>query len=194
MIIDSTSGMVLDLGAAQLQDGFYLCSGVLYPVASCSSVDITIPSYVVPGQWTYSNSSFAKLKIATTADQRNQALRGIDADVDSIYGQVMGNRASEYALAEADANSYKLAGYAGTVPASVADWATVKAKSNQWAAGDILATAAAWRSAQLSIRSNRLARKEDVRNAAGTDDLATALASWAGFVSNLKQTLGISNG
>lgn len=119
------------------------------------------------------------------------AIRQIDADVDAIYGAVIGNRQAEYDLAESDANAYKSAGYSGAVPASVQAWATAKKQTAKWAADDILATSANWRAAQADIRANRLVRKEDVRNAGNPAGVATALSTWSAYVAQARSALGI---
>lgn len=119
---------------------------------------------------------------------RTALLKQIDADTDAIYLAVQGYRGPEYMLAETDATAYKDAGYTGTVPSSVQSWATAKSQTAQWAADDILATAAAWRTAQASIRAQRLARKEQARTAA---DLAPVATGWAGFVAAIRAALGV---
>ena len=57
---------------------------------------------------------------------------------------------------------------------------------------DILATAAAWRAAQTSIRVNRLARKEAARKAADGAALAAVTAAWQAFVVAIKAELGVT--
>jgi len=119
------------------------------------------------------------------------ALLKIDADTDAIYGAVLGNRAQEYTLAEADATAYKAAGYAGTVPASVQCWATAKGWTAVQATDDILAAALTWRNAQAAIREQRLASKEAVRAATNSAGVTTALTTWDGFVAVIRGQLGI---
>ncbi len=115
----------------------------------------------------------------------------IDADADAIYGAVLGNRAQEYTLAESEALAYQAAGYAGAAPASVQAWADAKAATAQWAADDILATAAAWRGAQAAIRANRLLRKEQARTSADSEAVAQVAAQWAGFIAAVRAQLGL---
>lgn len=124
-------------------------------------------------------------------EQQAAAIRKIDADVDAIYGAIIGNRQAEYDLAESDASAYKTAGYSGMVPASVQSWATAKKQTAKWAADDILATSANWRAAQADIRANRLVRKEDVRNAADPADVAAVLDTWSAYVKKTRESLGI---
>lgn len=127
----------------------------------------------------------------TLADLVANAIRQIDADVDAIYGAVIGNRQSEYDAAERDAQAYKAAGYAGAVPSCVQSWATAKKWAAKQAADDILATSAAWRAAQADIRANRLARKEDVRAAANPAAVDDVLATWAAYVKATRASLGL---
>ena len=120
------------------------------------------------------------------------ALLKIDADVDAIYAAALGQRQSEYALAESEAAAYKAAGYPATpVPSSVQSWATAKVQTATWAANDILTTASGWRGAQASIRAGRLARKEGARAATSPAALDTVMASWAGFVTAMRGALGL---
>ena len=115
-------------------------------------------------------------------------IRQIDADTDAIYRAVQGDRAMEYVLAESDAKAYKSAGYTGTVPDSVASWASAKGETATWATDDILTTARGWRQAQSAIRATRLTCKEQARTAT---DLAPVVAQWAGFVVAIKTALGV---
>lgn len=124
-------------------------------------------------------------------ENRESAIAKIDADTDAIYGAVLGNREQEYTLAETDATAYKDAGYAGAVPDSVQSWATAKGWTATQAADDILATAAAWRSAQASIRAQRLASKEAVRAAVDAAGVSTAMGAWAVFAVTTRGQLGI---
>ena len=116
-------------------------------------------------------------------------LKKIDADVDAIYASAIGNRATEYSEAEAQATAFKTAGYTGTVPAYVASWLSNNTKAlttATQAADDIMAQANAWRGAAASIRSNRLLAKKNLAN-----DVATAMAQWQGFVAAIRSSLGI---
>jgi len=125
------------------------------------------------------------------AQSKSQMLLQIDAEVDSIYAAVMGNRASEYTLAESDAIDYKGNSYAGTVPASVQAWASAKGQTARWAADDILATATQWRAAQATIRTARLGYKEAVRASATLEALETVRTGWIGFVRTARAQLGL---
>ena len=133
----------------------------------------------------------ASTTAAILAQQKAQAVSRIDSDADEIYNAVIGNRATEYAQAEADALAYRAAGDSGAVPSSVASWATAKGWTATQATDNILATATAWRTAQAAIRAARLLRKEQVRSAGAGSGIDTAMASWAGFVAAIKGQLGI---
>jgi len=149
-----------------------------------------------PAGYSFSFDAVGKLTIAPPpaaplVDQQTAAIKRIDADVDAIYRDVVGNRQTEYDLAESDAQAYKAAGYTGTALESVQSWADAKKKTAQWAADDILMTATLWRRAQAAIRSNRLMRKEEVRNASKPAGVDTALATWAEYVVQTRTELGI---
>ena len=133
----------------------------------------------------------AEVIAASLVTERNTLVAKIDADVDLIYAAVMGNRVSEYALAEDEALAYQAAGYPITVPASVQGWAAAKVQTAAWAADSIIATAAAWRAAQGSIRGERLLRKEQAKNAIDVVALETVKTQWSGFVTAVRGQLGL---
>jgi hypothetical protein len=116
----------------------------------------------------------------------------IDSQTDAIYGAVLGNRGTEYELAEQEATAYKAAGYPTTAPTSVVSWATAKQWTNQQAADDIIATATAWRSAMAAIRSKRLLCKQ-LATSSVASVRADASVEWAEFVTAIKQQLGIAS-
>jgi len=116
-----------------------------------------------------------------------QALRQIDAEADAIVRDVIGDRGEEYRQAETDALAYQAAGFEGPVPGTVAVWAAASGMTPQAAAQDVLAQAAAWRTALLAIRQARLTAKAGVR--AGT--VAESLATWATFVAAIRLQLGV---
>jgi hypothetical protein len=113
-------------------------------------------------------------------------IKKVDADVDAIYSQAVGNRSLEYTTAEAQAQAYKDAGYTGTVPAFVASWVTASGLTATAAADNILAQAVAWRGAVSAIRAQRLMAKTNI-----TNDVPTAMAQWDGFVAVIRGQLGL---
>lgn len=119
------------------------------------------------------------------------AISKIDADTDALYGAVLGHRTEEYTSAANDAAAYKAADYGGKVPPGVHSWAVAKGWTAQQAADDILVTALAWVTAQNAIRATRLLRKEQVRQAANTQDVADTMAAWLGFLAYIKKLLGV---
>ena len=125
-------------------------------------------------------------------DEIAALIRQIDADADAIYNAALGNRATEYAEAESQAQGFKDAGYAGAAPAYVQAWADATGNTAQWAADSILATATAWLSAQTTIRANRLAHKEAARRAADFDALDLVKAGWTTAVQAIRAQLGIT--
>lgn len=167
---------------------------------------VTVPDDVRNG-WLHSNGVFTAPPLPPVPTQaeldaiaateaarvltvsRASLIRQIDIDTDAIYRAVQGDRAMEYVLAESDAKAYKAAGYTGTVPDSVASWASAKTKSATWAADDILATATGWRQAQASIRATRLACKEQARVG---NNMTPIVAQWSGFVAAIKTALGVA--
>jgi hypothetical protein len=125
------------------------------------------------------------------ASQRLATLTRIDNDVDQVYGKVMGNRASEYALAEQEALAYQNADYSGEVPLSVSVWAQATGRTDRWAANDIIGTANVWRQAQIQIRAKRLKAKELVRVAADKESVNQAYADWMVALGEIRTALGL---
>lgn len=140
-------------------------------------------------------ATHAENDMAIAADvqaKRLAALRKIDTETDDLYGAVLGNRTEEYTSAANDAQAYRAAGYAGTVPPGVQSWANAKSWTASQAADDILITAGAWVNAQNAIRAARLLRKEQVRSATNIAGVADALAAWHGFLAYIRTMLGIA--
>jgi hypothetical protein len=170
------------------------CENAVIPKAAISGwqiVETELPEDFAQGGYEWSGGALARKSAPPpTQAEKDALIKEIDADVDGIYAAVIGNRQSEYALAESDASAYKAAGYTGAVPQSVQAWATASKQTAQWAADDILATAVQWRGAQSTIRENRLQRKEDVRNAETAAQMAEARAAWSSFVAAIRAQLG----
>lgn len=118
--------------------------------------------------------------VAQSLTQRKLHLvQRIDSDVDMLIQRVMGNRASEYELAEKEALQFKAAGYAGDVPASVQSDADANGQTPRWSTERILATASAWRTAQATLRARRLMAKAQAKQAASHDAVDVVEAAWA---------------
>jgi hypothetical protein len=101
----------------------------------------------------------------------------VDASADAAYIAIGGpspGRLAEYKQAKADADAFKAAGYAGTVPDTIACWSEAKAWTNQQACDDILTTAASWEMALAAIRRQRLIGKANVNAAADATTANTA--------------------
>ena len=118
-------------------------------------------------------------------------VKKIDADVDAIYADAIGNRATEYELAEKEALTYQAASYSGPAPASVSAWSEAKKESAKWAADDIISTSSNWRFAQSSIRLHRLITKEAAKNADDMATLSVIQADWNEFVAVSRSYLGL---
>lgn len=158
---------------------------------------VTLPADWSGGHYSYADGVWTRTaageaaRAAALATGRAATVKQIDEDTDALYAAVIGNRAAEYTVAETEATAYAGAGYTGTVPASVASWATAKGWTAQQAADDINATAAAWRTAQAAIRAARLLHKEQARTAASLADLSNVRAQWVGFVAAIRGQLGL---
>lgn len=141
------------------------------------------------GSYTATARTAADLAARLVTEKNNFILQ-IDTDTDNLIRSVIGERGSEYELAESHATAYKTAGYPATpVPSSVSAWATAKGWTNTQAADSIIAAATGWRTAQASLRANRLARKENARGTVDAVALDAVKAQWAGFLVVLRGQL-----
>ncbi|WP_394780590.1 hypothetical protein [Undibacterium sp.] len=128
---------------------------------------------------------------ASRLDPADALIKQVDADVDQVFQEVIGNRTTEYNTAYSDALAYQTAGFTGTVPQSVQDWADIMQQTAQWAALNVLGTANAWNGAQAAMRKNRLATKQAARTAAGIEDVELAKLAWDTFLVATRKAFGI---
>lgn len=193
LLVNSPSGLqeVIEIDWT----GVYLDSGT---VVWDERVDGSLPDNTIVGAMvkqgnllTVDSTMQAAYNAAILIGNKSVFIQSIDNDCDSIINAVIGRRETEYITAEAQARAYVAAGYTGTVPDYVQNWATVKKQTAQWAADDIVNTSNMWRSSQETARFNRLQHKEDARNAATQTDLDAVITSWNTFVSTLKSNLGL---
>jgi hypothetical protein len=193
--VDSATSFPTEISDDMLVDAGFLPVVQTYPSFNpvTHKAEELAPA-LVGGQWVQ-NWKVTALDPATAAanlsDAKTALLRKIDADVDAIYSDVIGQRGMEYADAEQAALAYQAAGYEGAVPDDVQCWAAVKNWTAKQAADDILVQAAAWRGAKSAMRAQRLARKEDVRNATTAGQVDAARSAWSGFVSIIRGQLGV---
>lgn len=117
-----------------------------------------------------------------------RALLHVDQDTDAIYRDAIGFRAPEYEATEREAIAFQAARFEGEPPPTIASWMQASGMNAQDATLDILAQAAAWRSAVLHIRTHRLQAKASVR----TGEVDEALARWASFVMQIRADLGLT--
>ena len=104
----------------------------------------------------------------------------IDGTAQSVYngiGSASPGMLAEYQQANTDAQAYKAAGYPGTLPDTIACWATASGMTDQAATDNIIATAAAWIACLNAIRSTRLLGKASVNLATTVEDAQAAADS-----------------
>jgi hypothetical protein len=125
----------------------------------------------------YNGFDFKSLPIGAA---RLIAAQQIDEAADNARVAAVGNsqRVLEYQLAEQEAEAFQAEKFAGEVPASVQAWVDAAGLSPQKAAEDILAEAAAWKTALYAIRAARLVGKQAALKAASHDE-AEAVADTA---------------
>lgn len=117
----------------------------------------------------------------TLADLKRQSATRIDDSAAAIYARV-GRFMPEYEAREAQAVAYRDAGYTGTVPPRVAEFATPAGLDATTATNLILSQAAALRTALEQLSGQRM-RKYEVINA---PDVATAQAVEADVLARIK--------
>lgn len=164
-------------------------SDAVYPkhvITNWQIVEATLPADYAHGKYIFSAGVFTFKSIPVAAEARAASILQIDADTDSLIRSVIGERSSEYELAEKEAFAFKVAGYPVTVPSSVSAWAAAKGWTAKAAADSIIATATNWRSAQSTLRAERLLRKEQARTAVDAAALDLVAAQWAAFLTTLK--------
>jgi hypothetical protein len=124
----------------------------------------------------------AKLKLSN--------ISRIDAEADAIIRDCIGERATQYQRAEAQARSH-VANQSGPVPNMIAALMPIKNQTALQVAREIIAQADAWVIADNAIYSNRISAKEIVRNA--SDDVAanSGLTAWTQFRNAIRSQLGV---
>ena len=133
---------------------------------------------------------------APIADLAEVAIAKTYPDVDAIYQQAIGMRATEYARAEEAARAYLAA---DPKPAVVSGYITGHAENNptgqvqtcEWAAQQIIERADAFRWAELQMRNVRFARQADMRAATTIAELEAAVQAWEDFLTWLREMLGL---
>jgi len=176
------------------------------PILNSPQPTVTSIQYVVGttpvldglGNWVqgWQIMSYSAEQIAAQLEEKRKAsLTQINNDDNRIYADVIGNKTTEYLDAAVEAKAYKTAGYPAGVDNDyglVKSWATAKQWTMQQAADDILTQEAAWKGAAKLIRQYRLQAKEDVKRATALAEIATAMAIWNGFVSSIRNQLGVA--
>lgn len=151
-------------------------------------VEAEVPADYAPGKYVF-DGGFALIPPSAEflAAAKAAFIKQVDQDADAIIKSVMGERSTEYLLAEQEATAFKAGGYSGTAPGSVSSEATAKGVTAQVACDTILATASGWRAAQAALRAQRLLAKASAQ----TGQLDTVKASWSAFTAALKAQLGV---
>lgn len=129
----------------------------------------------------------------TFAEVKLDLCTQVDASADAAYIAIGGpspGRLAEYKQAKADADAFKAAGYAGTVPDTIACWSQAKAWTDQQACDDILATAASWEMALAVIRRQRLIGKANVNAAADATTAQTVADAAMAIIQSIPEGAG----
>lgn len=172
----------------------------IYPLINDDDFDLQDNSDgegIFISRWSYtepipSKEQLEAVDLHPIAEVRSELMLKIDADIDEIYKQVVGNRLSEYQQAAAEAQAFKDVNYIGLAGSCVTAWATIKMNTPKWAADEILTAAATLRSAQSQMRFARLNHKENARKANNKAQIESVNTSWEATLSAIKAALGIA--
>lgn len=197
------SKLVLQLDA----DGYFLHTTIadmspLEPgvyLMPAHALDRQTPPPTVPGKrarWTGSSFVYEDINSQPSlpfAQDQALLIATIDADVDKLYSDVIGNRASEYLEAERQALEYQAAGFTGPVPEYVLGYAETTGILTEAAALSILGQAQQWRLAQQQIRRARLGFKHQARTAGSSEQLQLIREQWMAAIMTMRTAL-VANG
>lgn len=161
--------------------------------------DVVEPIYdsntQVLGEWYETDTQILRVVIDKTPEvlaselelRKVQLVAKYESDTDNLINTVVGNRAQEYQLAEEEAIAFKAAGYPDTdVPVSISSDAFANGRTNTEACDLILLMADNWRTAQMSLRSNRLLSKAQTKAAVDMASLDTIVQAWDAFLEYLR--------
>lgn len=120
-------------------------------------------------------------------------------DVDAIIYEKIGERQSEYDLAEHAAWEYKEAGFPDDPATPVSPYitgyaisnATGQVQTNRWSAEQILAQATQLRAAQLLLRNTRFNAQKAMRASTAKADLTDAVTQWHAFINGTRVAVGL---
>ena len=158
-------------------------------------VDVTTVEPAPGVGWSYDGQDFTAKALpptVTLTELKAGFCVAIDAAADAAYIAIGGpspGRLAEYRQANDDAIAFKAANYSGDVPPTIGCWMQATGWTAQQACDDVLATAAAWNTALVFIRSARLLGKSSVNAAptaaAAKDAADTATANIHGVLTGL---------
>ena len=126
------------------------------------------------------------------AAEKTSFLFQVKAEAGAITQQVLSGLDSEYELAEKEAAAYRTAGYpAESIPESVKSEMDARGVTAIVACDAILTAASGWRSAQASLRKNRLAVQAAAAASVDATGLDAIKENWATFMASLRSSLGV---
>jgi hypothetical protein len=169
-------------------------SGISYPKNAILGYEIhnvQLPSDFILEKYMWNGAEVTKIVPPLSLADQLAFIAQVDADVDKLYDQAVGNRGPEYLDALNDALAFKATGYTTPVPQSVTDWSVISGLSLQAATDNVIAAAGALKAAQTAIRKQRLACKQAARVATTQDALDAVKAQWATFINAVKTQLGL---
>lgn len=163
-----------------------------------TQVAVELPPVAINGVWTQAwridNRPVAEV-IAALAQAKEAAIAKVYPDVDAIYDLAIGRRATEYAEAEAGARAFMadqtITQVSGYVSGFAVDNPTGVVQSNLWSAMQIIGRADAFKKAQLDMRTVRFTAQKAMRVAVTKTQLDAAVHDWNGFISKVRQNLGL---
>jgi len=126
------------------------------------------------------------------AAEKTNFLFQVKAEAGAITQQVLSGLDSEYDLAEKEAAAYRDAGYpAESIPESIKSEVDARGVTPTVACDTILTAASNWRTAQASLRRNRLAAQAAAAASVDATGLDVIKENWATFMASLRSSLGV---
>jgi len=121
---------------------------------------------------------------------KNKLVRKLEKDTDNLIRSVVGERSSEYEIAEQEAIAFKAGGYVDAdVTPSISSDAIANGRTNTEACDLILSMATNWRAVQSALRANRLLAKANTKNALTVEELNTIETGWNDFLTLIRQQI-----
>tara|TARA_R110000868_G_scaffold120421_4_gene319558 strand:- start:4025 stop:4657 length:633 start_codon:yes stop_codon:yes gene_type:complete len=113
----------------------------------------------------------------------------LEKDTDAFIKIVVGERSSEYEIAEKEAKEFKASDYLADIPLSISSDMLARNTTMQESCDLILLMSNNWRLLQQDLRAKRLLLKEKAKNCTTEDNLNIIRDEWNNFIDILKKQI-----